>query len=124
MQQGRYVARLIRKRLQGKRVPPFRYRDYGTMATIGRSKAVAVVGPMRLSGFVAWVAWLLIHLIHIVEFQNRLLVLLQWAWSYFTWNRAARLITGANPLPIMTLLRNRGRVSAESDEVHRRSEAT
>ena len=99
MQEGRYAAELIRSRLLGKTLPPFQYRDYGTMATIGRARAVAMMGPLKLSGLLAWLAWLFVHLMYIVEFQNRLLVLLQWAWNYFTWNRAARLITGENPLP-------------------------
>jgi len=94
IQQGRYVARVIQSRLQGETLPPFRYRDYGTMATIGRGRAVAMIGPLRLSGFVAWLAWLFVHLMSIVAFENRLLILLQWAWNYCTWNRAARLITG------------------------------
>lgn len=93
MQQGRYVAKLIQARLCGTTQPPFHYRDYGTMATIGRARAVAMIGPLRLSGFLAWLAWLFIHLLYIVEFQNRLLILFQWAWNYLTWNRAARLIT-------------------------------
>ena len=99
VQQGRYAAKVIRKRLQGKTVPPFGYWDFGSMATIGRGKAVAVMGPMRLSGLAAWLAWLFVHLMNIIGFQNRLLVLVQWAWNYLSWNRAARLITGANPLP-------------------------
>ncbi len=99
MQEGRYVAKLIQTRLRRKTLPPFHYRDYGTMATIGRARAVAMIGPLRLSGFLAWLAWLFVHLMYIVEFQNRLLILLQWAWNYFTWNRAARLITGESPLP-------------------------
>jgi NADH:ubiquinone reductase (H+-translocating) len=100
MQEGRYVAKLIQNRLLGRVQPPFHYRDYGIMATIGRARAVALVGPLTLSGFPAWLAWLFIHLMYIVEFQNRLLILLQWAWNYFTWNRAARLITDEAPLPI------------------------
>ena len=94
MQEGHYVAKLIRRRLRGGTLPPFRYRDRGTMATIGRARAVAVVGPLRFSGLLAWLAWLFIHLMYIVEFQNRLLIFFQWAWNYFTWNRSARLITG------------------------------
>jgi NADH dehydrogenase len=101
MQQGRYVANLIMRRLRGETMPPFRYRDYGNMATIGRAEAVADLGWVRFSGFLAWLAWLFIHLIHLVQFQNRLLVLIQWAWNYFTWNRYARLITGKNPLPLL-----------------------
>jgi len=93
MQQGAYAAQLIHNRLQGKSTPPFRYRDYGTMATIGRHAAVADVFGFRFSGNLAWLAWLFIHLVQLVQFENRLLVFAQWAWSYFTFNRAARLIT-------------------------------
>ena len=101
MQQGRYVATLIMRRLRGETMSTFRYRDYGSMATIGRAEAVADLGWVRFSGFFAWLAWLFIHLIHLVQFQNRLLVLIQWAWNYVTWNRYARLITGKNPLPLL-----------------------
>jgi len=93
MQQGAYAAQLIHNRLQGKSTPPFRYLDYGTMATIGRHAAVADVFGFRFSGNLAWLAWLFIHLVQLVQFENRLLVFAQWAWSYFTFNRAARLIT-------------------------------
>jgi NADH dehydrogenase len=64
------------------------------MATVGRARGVAIVGPLKVWGIVAWLLWLFIHLMYIVEFQNRLLVLFQWAWNYVTWNRSARLITG------------------------------
>jgi NADH dehydrogenase len=101
IQQGRYAARLISRRLRGKELPPFRYRDRGHMATIGRAKAVAVLGPLRLSGYIAWLAWLFVHLLHLVQFENRILALLQWAWNYFTWNRASRLITGGSPFPLV-----------------------
>jgi NADH dehydrogenase len=94
MQQGHYVAKLIRRRLQGGTLPPFKYWDRGTMATIGRARAVAMVGPVRFSGYFAWLAWLFIHLMYIVEFQNRFMIFFQWAWNYLTWNRSARLITG------------------------------
>ena len=93
MQQGAYAARLIRNRLRGRTTPPFRYRDYGTMATIGRHAAVADICGVRFAGYVAWLAWLCIHLVQLVQFENRLLVFAQWAWNYFTFNRAARLIT-------------------------------
>ena len=94
MQQGRYVARLISRRLQGRPISkPFHYFDRGTMATIGRAAAVATIGPLRLWGYPAWLSWLFIHLMYLVEFDNRLLVLTQWAWNYFTRNRGARLIT-------------------------------
>jgi len=94
MQQGAYAARLLRARLVGKASAPFRYKDIGNMATIGRSSAVADLGRIHLSGFIGWAAWLFIHLLYIVQFENKLLVLVQWAWSYFTLGRSARLITG------------------------------
>jgi NADH dehydrogenase len=100
MQQGRYVADLIQRRLAGKEQPPFHYRDKGKLATIGRAAAVADLGWARFSGFVAWLAWLFVHLLYLIGFQNRLLVMTQWAWSYFTRNRSARLVTGPNPLPM------------------------
>jgi len=94
IQQGRYAAKAIRSRLAGRDVAPFRYRDRGSMATIGRARAVAAIGPLEFGGILAWLAWLFIHLLFLVGFQNRLLVLVQWAINYFTRNRAARLITG------------------------------
>ena len=97
MQQGHYVAKLIRCRLRGRTLSPFHYRDLGTMATIGRAHAVAIVGRVKVSGLLAWLAWLFIHLMYIVEFENRLLILFQWAGHYLTWNRSARLITGTRP---------------------------
>jgi NADH:ubiquinone reductase (H+-translocating) len=99
MQQGKYAARLLQSRWAGQSLPPFHYRDYGTMATIGRAAAVADLGWLRFDGRLAWLAWLFIHILYLIEFQNRLLVLMQWAWSYFTRNRAARLITGVWALP-------------------------
>jgi NADH dehydrogenase len=97
MQQGRYAADLIQRRLRGAAPVPFHYHDRGTMATIGRASAVADLGWIRLSGTIAWVIWLFIHILFLIEFQNRVLVMFQWAWNYFTRNRAARLITGAQP---------------------------
>jgi NADH dehydrogenase len=97
IQQGKFVARLIRARLAGKPLPKFKYWDLGSLATIGKSAAVAQFGRVKLSGFVAWVMWLFIHLMKIVTFRNRLLVLMQWAWNYFTSDRSARLITGDAP---------------------------
>jgi len=95
IQEGRYAARLIEARLGGRSCPPFVYRDYGTMATIGRAAAVADLGWLWFSGYPAWLVWLFIHLMSLVGYQNRLLVLVQWAWNYFTRNRSARLITAA-----------------------------
>lgn len=92
IQQGAYVARVIRNRLQGRPTPPFRYRSKGDMAVIGRKAAVAQIGRMKLKGFIAWLAWLFVHLLYLVGFENKLLVLIQWAWNYFTRNRRARLI--------------------------------
>jgi NADH dehydrogenase len=99
MQQGRYVARTIDKRFRRDPMKPFLYRDMGSMATIGRAAAVADLGWIRLSGYLAWLVWLFIHILKLIEFQNRLLVLTQWAWNYCTRNRSARLITGSKPLP-------------------------
>jgi NADH dehydrogenase len=94
MSQGRYVARAIQARLRRRTLPPFHYFDKGSLATIGRNKAVAQFGRLHISGFVAWFVWLFVHLMYVVEFGNRLLVLLKWVYSYITHNRGARLITG------------------------------
>src|SRR2546423_15605957 len=77
--------------------PPFKYWDKGTMATIGRSAAVAWVGKLQFSGFFAWVTWLFVHLIFLIGFRNKIAVLLQWAYSYFAYKRSARIITGLPP---------------------------
>ncbi len=110
--EGRYVAKLIRRELRRQGGPeastlrdttalrpPFHYHDKGTLATIGRAAAVAQFGQIHISGFAAWLAWLFIHISFLIGFQNRLLVLIQWAWSYFTYERGARLITGSTTLP-------------------------
>ncbi|MBI3866476.1 MAG: NAD(P)/FAD-dependent oxidoreductase [Planctomycetia bacterium] len=94
MQQGNYAARQIAARLAQRALPPFHYRDMGTMATIGRMKAVCDIFGWRYSGPLAWLTWLFIHLMQIVQFQNRVLVLVQWAAHYITRNRSARLVTG------------------------------
>jgi NADH dehydrogenase len=100
IQEGRYVAATIARRLRGENSRPFHYRDKGNLATIGRGAAVADLNWLRISGFPAWLIWIFVHLLYIVEFQNRLLVFVQWAWFYFTYDRSARLITGKNPLPL------------------------
>ena len=100
IQEGRYVAQVIERRLRGEKTPPFRYHDKGNLATIGRGAAVADLNWLRLSGLPAWLMWIFIHVMNIIEFQNRLLVMVQWAWFYFTYDRSARLITGKNPLPL------------------------
>jgi NADH dehydrogenase len=100
IQQGAYVGKLIQARLRNKQLPPFHYFDKGNLATIGRGAAVADLNWLQISGWPAWLLWVFIHLLYIVEFQNRLLILLQWAWLYITFDRSARLITGKNPLPL------------------------
>jgi NADH dehydrogenase len=94
IQQGRAAADNVLRRLGGQPTRPFRYRDRGSMATIGRAAAVAVIGGRQLSGLVAWLAWLLVHIAFLIGFRNRVLVLLEWAWAYVSWQRGARLITG------------------------------
>lgn len=98
MQQGRYVAKVIRKRLAGKSSENFHYRDKGSLAVIGRNAAIAQVGRMRINGFLAWLLWVFIHIAYLAEFDNKLLVMFQWALNYVTRKRGARLITeGPNP---------------------------
>jgi NADH dehydrogenase len=100
IQQGAYAARTIIRRLKSKQSPPFHYVDKGNLAVVGRGAAVADLNWLKLSGFPAWLIWLFVHLLYIVQFQNRLLILLQWAWLYITFDRSARLITGEDPLPL------------------------
>jgi NADH:quinone reductase (non-electrogenic) len=100
IQEGRYAARAILRRLKGEKSPAFHYFDKGSLATVGRAAAVADLNWLRLSGWPAWLIWLFVHLLYIVEFQNRLLIVLQWGWMYITYDRSARLITGKNPLPL------------------------
>jgi len=95
MQQGRYAAGVVRDRLRGKESAPFRYRDKGNLATIGRAAAVADIKGLKLSGFLAWAAWLVVHLWYLVGFQNRILVFIRWFVSFTTHGRGARLITNS-----------------------------
>jgi NADH dehydrogenase FAD-containing subunit len=118
MQQGRFVAKLIRQEVEARSTrgqgapvfapfakggdfsrPTFHYWDKGSLATIGRAAAVAEFGKIHISGFVAWLAWLFVHILFLIGFRNRLLVFIQWAWSYVTYERGARLITGSTYLP-------------------------
>ncbi|MGB6481311.1 MAG: NAD(P)/FAD-dependent oxidoreductase [Candidatus Sulfotelmatobacter sp.] len=114
IQEGRYVAKLIRRHLEAGAPyfsrsvreggdsdvrPTFHYVDKGSLATIGRSAAIAQFGRIHISGFMAWLAWLFVHILFLIGFQNRILVFIQWAWSYFTYERSARLITGSTSLP-------------------------
>ena len=93
-QQGAYVGKLIAAELEGEMRPPFRYRDFGSLAAIGRKNAVVQFGRLRLTGFVAWLLWSVAHIYFLIGFRNRLSVALSWAWNYLTFQRDARLITG------------------------------
>jgi NADH dehydrogenase len=106
MQQGVAAARNIGRDLQNKPRQDFHYVDKGSLATIGRAAAVAQMGKIHISGFIAWLAWLFIHVFFLIGFRNRLLVMIQWAWSYFTYARGARLITGDQTLPSWPELRS------------------
>jgi NADH:quinone reductase (non-electrogenic) len=113
IQAGRYVAKMIARELSGAPSfprslregggvdsrPAFHYLDKGSLATIGRSAAIAEFGKIHISGFIAWLAWLFVHILFLIGFRNRVLVFIQWAWSYFTYERGARLITGSTSLP-------------------------
>jgi NADH dehydrogenase len=99
IQEGKYVAKTIRRDLAGRPREDFHYWDKGTIATIGRAAAIAEFGKIHISGFIAWLSWLFIHIFFLIGFRNRLLVFIQWAWSYATYERGARLITGSNELP-------------------------
>jgi NADH dehydrogenase len=93
IQQGRLAARNVLASVEGRPRRPFRYRDKGMMATIGKHKAIAQTGRFRLTGFLAWVAWLFIHILYLIGFKNRFFVFVQWVWSYVFSKRGARLIT-------------------------------
>ena len=109
IQQGKYVAKLIREEVEasvGRELRPgfpprlpFHYWDKGSLATIGRAAAIAQFGKIHISGFIAWLSWLFVHILFLIGFRNRLLVFIQWAWSYVTYERGARLITGSTYLP-------------------------
>jgi NADH dehydrogenase len=94
IQEGQYVARLIKARLKGRTLGPFRYFNRGNLAVIGRNAAVAEIGRLRFGGLVAWLLWVFVHIVYLIEFDNRLLVLFRWAWNYWTRKRGARLIVG------------------------------
>lgn len=94
LQQGRYLARRIRALVRGGTGPDFQFLDKGQMATIGRRRAILQSGRFKLAGLTAWVSWLVVHIYYLVGFKNRLFVVLQWAWSYWTYRRGARLIVG------------------------------
>ncbi len=95
-QQGQYLARLLKARVAGKALPPFRYRDYGSLATIGRKRAIFQRGALKFTGFFAWLLWSTAHIYFLIGFRNRLVVAMSWAWSYVTFQRGTRLITGVS----------------------------
>ncbi|MGD0992528.1 MAG: NAD(P)/FAD-dependent oxidoreductase [Gemmatimonadales bacterium] len=95
IQQGEYAARAVMRSVRGEARAPFRYRDKGTMATIGRNAAVVDLGRLRFSGYPAWLVWCFIHILWLIGFRNRFLVMIEWAWAYLRFERSARLITGA-----------------------------
>jgi NADH dehydrogenase len=98
IQMGRHAARNVLMATRGEATRPFHYRDRGVMATVGRNAAVAKIGPVRLHGFPGWLVWVLVHIAFLIGFRNRLLVLIEWAWAYVTFNRGVRLITGNTAL--------------------------
>jgi NADH:ubiquinone reductase (H+-translocating) len=127
MQQGRYVAKIIQHEVEvateapAKALPRpgFHYWDKGSLATIGRAAAVAEFGKLHISGFIAWLAWLFVHILFLIGFRNRLLVFIEWAWSYVTYERSARLITGSTQLPGWTDLRPQGSdLRDRAEEIH------
>jgi NADH dehydrogenase len=93
LQQGQLAARNVVHLVRGEALEAFRYRDPGSLATIGRTAAVARLGRFHFTGFLAWVLWLIVHIVQLIGFRNRLLVLVNWAWDYFLYDRAVRLIT-------------------------------
>jgi len=99
IQQGRHVAENVRRDLAGEPRRPFHYRDRGSLAVVGRARAVAQFGRFKLTGFLAWLGWSFIHILFLIGFRNRALVLFEWAWAYFTYQRGARLITGSIERP-------------------------
>lgn len=127
IQQGRFVAKLIREELEAgarhssRARPAFHYWDKGSLATIGRAAAVAQFGKIHISGYVAWLSWLFVHILFLIGFRNRLLVFIQWAWSYVTYERGARLITGSTYLPGWTIpapAPNRASAQPAPQEIH------
>ena len=114
MQQGRAVAGNIGRALRGMAREPFRYKGRGTLATIGRAAAIADFGKFHVTGFIAWMLWLFVHIMFLIGFRSRVLVMLEWSWSYLTYERAARLITGDTTLPGFP-----PRVQAVGDERHK-----
>ena len=101
MQQGKYIAEKIIRKLSGESYREFRYKHHGNLAVIGRNKAVADLGYLKINGFLAWMIWIFIHIRYLIEFDNKVLVMIQWGWYYITMKRGARLITGDAPFPYL-----------------------
>ena len=97
IQGGQHAAKCLRADREGSPRPDFRYIDRGSMATIGRSRAVAVVGKLQLSGALAWLMWLFIHILFLIGFRSRVAVMFEWAWAWLTWERSARVVIGGVP---------------------------
>ena len=114
MKEGEYVADLIAKRVIGVQVKPFSYKDFGSMAVIGQNKAVANLNFARFSGFIAWIIWVVAHIYYLIEFDNKLVVMIQWAWNYVTQGRGARLIT-INTSPQLEIKNDKQPKQAESE---------
>ena len=98
IQEAGHAASNVLRAIRGEPLKPFHYCDKGSLATIGRAAGVAQIGRLRLSGWIAWMAWLFIHIFFLIGFRNRFVVLFSWAWSYLTYDRGARLITGLEPI--------------------------
>jgi len=110
MQEGKYVAKLILNRIKGKDTDPFKYKEKGNLAVIGTNSAVADMGSLKFSGFIAWLTWAFIHIRYLIEFDSKVLVLFKWAWSYFTRKRGVRLITGEDSFPLIDTKKNEEKV--------------
>jgi NADH:ubiquinone reductase (H+-translocating) len=117
LQEGAFAARNIGRELRGQARENFHYRDKGSLATIGRSAAIAQFGKLHISGFPAWLAWLFVHIFFLIGFRNRVIVLIHWAWSYFTYERGARLITGDQRLPSWEELRREAEQRAKKSTI-------
>jgi NADH dehydrogenase len=116
IQQGRYVGEAINQRLQGKTPANFRYANKGSLAIIGRNEGVADLGRFHFGGVPAWLLWLFVHIVYLIGFDNKLLVLFQWAWNYLTRKRGAQLITGKDPFPLVDAYAQRGEPGRKSSE--------
>lgn len=112
MQEGQYIARLVKERIQGHSLPPFSYVDAGSLAVIGQNAAIVDLGFIRFSGTIAWLIWVVAHIYYLIEFDNKLVVMIQWGWNYFTRHRGARLITGEDSLVEVHMA---GKANSEAD---------